>query len=82
MFDDSADVFRAHAFLWEEGRATSACDLGTLPGYAFSSATSVNNIGMVVGYVLQNEESVAEPFVEILGASAFAGCLRYSDGHQ
>lgn len=37
-----------HAFLWQDGAAT---DLGTLPGYAASSALGVNDRGEVVGRV-------------------------------
>ncbi len=37
-----------HAFLWENNVVT---DLGTLPEYdSFSRATSINNLGQVVGY--------------------------------
>jgi probable HAF family extracellular repeat protein len=39
----------AHAFLWSESGGLE--DLGTLPGYSRSSASSVNNLGQVLGRV-------------------------------
>ncbi len=37
----------AHAFLWSNGKMI---DLGSLPGFTASTATSINDSGVVVGY--------------------------------
>ena len=41
--------FSGHAILWSNGTAT---DLGTLPGDAYSVATSINDSGLIVGDVV------------------------------
>lgn len=41
----------SHAFLYHNGKMT---DLGTLPGYASSSAQAINDQGQITGYVQQD----------------------------
>jgi probable HAF family extracellular repeat protein len=45
-----------HAILWKNGKASSAVDLGVLPGYVSSEAYGVNNSRVVFGVLYDKQE--------------------------
>ena len=57
-FADSSDPKdkHIHAILWKHGKASSAVDLGVLPGYVSSEAYGVNNSRVVFGLLYDKKE--------------------------